>query len=469
MDFTLVRLSFPLKMSIQKNEVIHKMDIQVSVEKSSPIKRKLTIKVPANIVSMRFEKGLQEVQRTANVKGFRPGMAPITMIKKFYGEDIRHNVFHRLIDETFEVAVKKEQLRAVGSPQIDTPDHKTGDGEHDHTLDETKDFTFIATVEILPEIEVKGYTGLSLKKLSETVEEKDIESTLKNIQDSQAQLNPVEEDGYKAKKGDFVDLEFDGGIKTDKGVEKREGMKGSRLLEIGSNQFIEGFEDEIVGLKSGETKTFTITFPKDYFEKTLAGNPAEFTIKVNGIKKKTLADLNDDLAKNAGFENLVDLKIKIREQLETEKKRESERKLRSDLLAELIEKNNFEVPQSLIQTQTRALAQEVATNLKNQGFNDQMIQEALSAELENLKKRAESQVRASLILEAVSKKEKIEVTNKDLDAEIETMAKNMNIDLERVKAFYSENARRREDLEYRLREDKTIQFIVGKSKVSIEK
>lgn len=445
------------------------MDIQISVEKSSPIKRKLTIKVPAKTVASRFEKGLIEVQKTANLKGFRPGMAPLSMVKQFYGSDIRHNVFHRLIDESFEMAVRKEQLRAVGSPQIETPDHKTGEGEHDHTLDENKDLTFTATVEILPEIEVKGYTGLALKKLNETVTEKDIETTLQNIRESQAQVTPVTEEGYKAKKGDFVDMEFNGGINTDKGFEEREGMKGQRLLEIGSNQFIEGFEDELIGIKAGETKTFTITFPKDYFEKSLAGQPAQFTVKANEIKKKTLPELNDELAKNAGFENLAELQAKVREQMTLEKKRESERKIRSDLLAQLIEKNSFEVPQSLIQAQTRSLAQDVANNLKNQGFNDQMIQEALGTELENLKKRAESQVRASLILESIAKKEAVEVSEKDVNAEIASMAAGMGMEEEKVRNFYNENPRRREDLEFRMREDKTVTFLIEKSKVTLEK
>lgn len=445
------------------------MEIQVSVEKASNITRKLTIKVPAKIVASRFEKGLAEVQKTAKIKGFRPGMVPLPMVKQYYGEDVRHHVFHKLIDESYKEAITKEKIQAVGSPQIDTPDHMTGKGEHDHTLDENKDLTFIATVEVVPEIDAKNYTGISLTRGNDAVTDQDVEKTISDMLASQASLNPITDKAHKAKKGDFVDLEFKGGVLTDKGLEERPGMKGQRLLEIGSDQLIEGFEDNLVGMKAGDTKTFKIPFPKDYFEKELAGKDAEFACTVHEIKEKVLPKLDDELAKQVGYESVTDLRTKAKEHLTSEKKNEVERKLRSELLAALIEKNPFDVPSSLIQAQTRALAQDVAGNLKNQGFNDQMIQEALMGEMENLKTRAESQVRSSLLLEAIAKKEKIEIESKDIDSEITAMSKNMKVEEAKVRDFYHSNPRRREDLEFRLREEKTMKFLLDKSKVKNEK
>lgn len=445
------------------------MEIQVSVEKASNISRKLTIKVPAQLVASRFQKGLVEVQKTAKIKGFRPGMVPLPMVKQYYGEDVRHHVFHKLIDESYQEALQKEKIQAVGSPQIDTPDHMTGKGEHDHTLDENKDLTFIATVDVIPEIEPKNYAGVSLTKGNVEVAEKEVETTIDNMLASQATLKPIEDKAHKAKKGEFVELEFKGAVFTDKGLEERPGMKGQRLIEIGGNELIEGFEDNLVGMKVGETKTFKVPFPKDYFEKELAGKDAEFTCTVHEIKQKLMPTLDDELAKQVGYESVADLRKKAREHLETERKTEVERKLRSDLLAALIDKNPFEVPTSLIQAQTRALAQDVAGNLKNQGFNDQMVQEALLSEMENLKKRAESQVRASLLLEAIAKKEKLEVGSADVDAEISAMSKNMKVDEDKIREFYHSNPRRRDDLEYRLREEKTMKFLIEKAKVKTEK
>ncbi|MBC7384866.1 MAG: trigger factor [Cryobacterium sp.] len=454
------------------------MNISVSVEKASNISRKLTIKVPADIVAARFEKGLQEVARTAKIKGFRPGMVPLPMVKKFYGEDVRHNVFHKLIDESYAVALRQEKIQAIGQPQIDTPESKAaakpGHEGHDHDdhsghiLDETKELTFTATVEVMPEIDVKSYTGLSVSRGSDAISTADHEKNMNDMLASQASLEPTADD-YGAAKADFVDLEFKGGLITDKGIEERAGMSGQRMIEIGSDQLIEGFEDNLIGMKKGEKKTFKVPFPADYFEKDLAGKMSEFSVTVHEVKKKSLPALDDELAKQLGFESVEDLKSKSKANLETEKKGEVERKFRSDLLAQLIEKNTFDVPQSMIQAQTRALAQDVASNLKNQGFNDAMIQEALMSEMQNLKVRAENQVRASLILEAISKKEKLDVSSTDVDAEITQMAKNMNVDETKIREFYLANPRRREDLEFRVREEKTMKFLTEKSKIKQEK
>lgn len=439
------------------------MDINVSVEKASPITRKLTIKVPANVVAERFEKGLAEVAKTAKIKGFRPGMVPLPMVKKFYGDDVRHHVFHRLVDESYSEALRKEKIQAVGQPQIeDENDHSK------HVLDESKDFTFTATVEVLPEIEVKGYTGIAITRGNDALTEEDMQKQIDQILSSQASLETTE-DSYAAKKGDFVDLEFNGGLVTENGLEERPGMKGQRLIEIGSNQLIEGFEDNLIGMKKGEKNTFKVPFPKDYFEKDLAGKVSEFSVTVHEVKLKKMPKMDDELAKNVGFDTVAELKAKVREQFETDKKAEVERKLRSDLLAQLIEKNTFDVPASLVQAQTRALAQDVAGNLKNQGFNDQMIQEALMGEMMNLKTRAENQVRASLILETIAKKEKLEADSKDIDAEMVNMAKNMKVEEAKVREFYHANPRRRDDLEFRLREEKTMKFLLEKAKIKQEK
>jgi trigger factor len=440
------------------------MELSVQIEKTSPIVRKLTIKVPAQKVNNLLERGYKAAQRTAKIKGFRPGMVPLPLVKQYYGTDIRHQAYHEVIEESVNEAIRKEQLRAVGSPKIETPEeNKTGHGEHDHEIRENEDFTFVATVEILPELEVKGYTGLTLTQDKVDVTDAEVAEAVKGLVESQAQLEPVS--GRAVIQGDFVDLEFDGGLHTDQGVEKKAGMKGSRLLEIGSGALIPGFEEQVIGMKQGETKTFDIAFPADYHEASFANQKAQFTVTANEIKAKKLPTVDDELAKTLGYESVSDMNFKAREHLTTQKSQDADRKLRSDLLAQIIEKNPFDVPASLIQAQTRALAQDVGNNLRNQGFNDQMIQEAVMSELDNLKKRAESQVRASLLLEAIAKKEEIAVKTADIDAEIAKMATNMKVDVERIREFYEKNPQRRDDLEFRLREDQTLTFLIGKAKL----
>ena len=450
------------------------MELNVQVEKPSPILRKLTIRVPAKEVATRYNTGLAEVQRTAKLKGFRPGQAPISVIKQYYGEDVRHRVYHNLIDESYQHAIRDEKLKAVGNPKIETPDHKTGAGEHDHTLNEDKDLTFTATVEVLPELEVKNYTGVALTRSGVDIKDADVETVIKNLLDSQAELVPASSGladasgkmgSRPARLGDFVDIQFDGGVVTDKGVEKKEGMKGGRVVEIGSDSLIPGFEENLIEMRAGESKTFKLKFPDDYFEKDIAGQEAEFHVTLNDVKEKKLPELNDEFVKNMGYADVADFRKKAKEHLLKEKTEEVDRKLRSDLLEHIISKNTFDVPLALIESQTRALAQDWAQELKRQGLDEQMIQNAVMSEIENLRKRSEQQVRASLLLEAIASQEKIELKSEDYDNELKTLAVSMKVEEEKLKEFYAKNPARREDFVFRVRQEQTLKFLLGKAKI----
>jgi trigger factor len=451
------------------------MELNVQVDKPSAIQRKLTIRVPAKEVASRYNRGLAEVQKTAHLKGFRPGQAPLSVIKQYYGEDVRHRLFHNLIDESYQTAVRDQKLKAVGSPKIETPDHVTGAGEHDHTLKDDQDLTFTATIEVLPEIEVKGYTGLTLSKENADITDASVDGVIKNMLDSQAELVPATSGLADAsgkvtsrpvKMGDYVDMTFDGGIVNAEGkVERKEGMKGTRVLEVGSDSLIPGFEQNLIGMRSGETKTFKVPFPADFYEKEMAGKDSEFTVSINEVKEKKLPELNEEFAKNAGYTDIADMRQKAREHLVKEKTDEIDRKLRSDLLEQIIAKNSFEVPQALIESQTRALAQDWAQELKRQGLDDQMIQGAVMSEIENLKKRSEQQVRASLLLEAIASQEKIELKPEDYDTEMKTLAVSMKVELDKLKDFYTKNPARQEDFVFRVRQERTLKFLLDKSKI----
>jgi trigger factor len=450
------------------------MQLQVKVEKPSNIVRKLTIKVPASIVADRFNRGLAEVQKDAKLKGFRPGQAPLGIIKQYYGADVRHRVYHSLIDESFQHAVRENKLMAVGRPTVESPDHKHGEGDHDHGIHEDKDFTYTATVEVLPEIEVKSYTGVALTQEKKEVTNVDVDKVVEGMLDSQAELIPVggglvaadgAESSRPVKKGDYADINFSGGLVEDGKVVEQEGMKGSRLLEIGSNSLIPGFEEEVIGMRKGETKSFRINFPKEYHATDIAGKEAEFTVTVNELKEKKLPEINDEFVKQMGYESVADFKTKAKEYLVKEREEESQRKLRADLISALIEKNPFDVPNALIESQTRALAQDWGQELRKQGVDDTTIQGAITQEMDNLKKRAEGQVRGSLLLEAVAKKENIEVKPEEIDAEMKKTAENMKVEEDKLREYYAKNPGRHEDFVFRLRQERAIVFLLDKAKI----
>jgi len=441
------------------------MNLSVQVEKPSKIVRKLTIKVPAQDVAQRFERGLAQVARTARLKGFRPGHAPMSVVKQFYGAEVRHNLYHSLIDESFAEAVKQEKLMTVGRPAIESPDHTHGHGEHDHSVSEDKDFTFTATVEVMPEIEVKGYTGIALTKEKAEVADKDLDTVIDGLRGNQAELIPVEAGARKAKMTDHVEITFKGGMVTDGGLDEKPGMSGTRMVEIGSNSLIPGFEEELVGMKTGETKTFKIKFPADYFEAEFQGKEAQFTVTMNEMKEKKMPELNDEFAKQMGYESVADLRTKAKEHLTQQRTLEVDRKLRSDLIDAIVKKNEFDVPAALIESQTRALAQDWAQDLKRQGIDDKTIQMVVMQEIENLKKRAESQVRASLVLESIAKQEKIALTEADFSTEVEKAAAQMGASKDQLLEFYAKNPGRKEDFEFRLRQEATLKFLLDKAKI----
>lgn len=451
------------------------MELHVQVEKPSHIVRKLHIRVPAREVSTRFQRGLIEVQKTANLKGFRKGMAPISIIRQYFGDDVRHRVFHHLIDESFRAALLQEKIPAVGLPQIEEdPGHRTGEGEHDHALSEDKDLSYTATVEILPEIEVKDYEGLSLERPASEVTNEDIENVLKGLQDQHSELVPVSGglvavDGSAssrpARKGDHVDIVFKGVLLNGLEREEKPGMSGSRVLELGSNELIPGFEDHLVGMRAGETKTFGIAFPEDFYEKDMAGRSSEFTVTMNEVKEKKVPPLDDELARQMGYEDLADLRVKARTHLTRQKTDQAEAQLQNDLVRQLIEKIPFEVPRALVENQTRALVQDWANELKKQGMNDQLIQQAILPELPNLGKRAETQVRATLILEAIAKKEGIEISPGEVEQEIARSAATLKMDEGKVRDFYAKDPGRKGDLSFRLRQERTMRFLLDKARI----
>lgn len=441
------------------------MELNIELEKPSSILRKLKIKVPASVVNSHFNKGLVEVQKTARLKGFRPGNAPISVIKQFYGEDVRHRVYHSLIDESFRKAVAEHQLKTIGSPKIESPEHKTGEGEHDHGISENKDFSYVATVEVMPELHAKGFTGISLMKEKVSVSDEDVDKMVDNLRNSQAEFKPYEAGVRKLQKGDYADIAFSGGLVTEHGIEEKPGMKGSRMLEVGSNSLIPGFEEEMIGMKSAETKTFRIKFPKDYHEKDFASKEAEFTVTVNEVKEKILPTLDDEFVKQMGYENVEDLRKKVREHLIQDRTDEVDRKLRSDLLQTLIDKNSFEVPQTLVDSQTRALVQDWVQELKRYGYDDATIQNNVMQELGSVKKKAENQVRASLILESIAEQEKIAISNDELEQEVERLAVNMKVESQKLRDYYSKDPSRKEDLLFRMRQERTVKHLLEKVKI----
>ncbi len=445
------------------------METQIKLENVSAIQKKFLVTIPAEKVAKLVERKFIDAQKSAKIKGFRPGKVPLNLVKQYYAEDVKQKALQSLISETYSEALKKHPLRIVGEPQIEGVPHGHDGEGHDHShihIHDGEALSYQATVEVVPDVEPKDYKGLSLEKPSSEVTSEDIERIKKNLQERKAEMTPVTR---KAEKGDFVEFKFEGKIKTDKGYESDANLSGDRSAEIGSGQLLPEFEKNMIGLKAGDSKTFKMNYPTDYTDKNLAGKEAEYTLDLREVKEKKLPEFNDEYVKEFDYKNLADFEAKSKEMIAKNKKEETENLFRNSMIEKLIEKNPFDVPKALVYSQVRALADDYAQELKRYGFNDQMVQSAIMSQLEDFKKRAETQVRAGILLDAIAKKEKVEPKDADIEAEMKKMATNFGMEVKELKDRLEQNPRDKSNFEYRVREELTIQMIIGAAKVKEKK
>lgn len=455
------------------------MPISQKVEKLSSVTARLTVTVPAETVDETFTAAIEQFGKTAKVKGFRPGHVPESVIRQMFLADIKDKVFHALVDTATQEALSKSDLKTVGRPYIQTVEefehektHQEGhahDHSHDHphshaeSVVEGKDFVFLATVDLWPEISLKKTSGFSFKRLKVYAKDSDVDQVIHNVLESRAELIPLLED-RPAIQGDFADFKYEGGLLKDGKLEPHDGLKGQRMIEIGSGAVLPDLENALIGMKSGSTKTLRTTYPADYNDATLAGQEAEFTVTLNEVKVKRLPDLTDELAKELGYEGEKELRELARESVLKNRADLSERKIRSDLLSELIRNNPFDVPPSLIRAQVHSLIDDYARELKERKASDDLIRQIVARELEAIRKKAESQVKASLIIEACADAEKISVAEADLEAEYQKWAADFERPIEEIRKLYAEDNRKAQ-LEFRLREQKTVAALLARSTI----
>lgn len=399
-----------------------------------------------------IKEALVAKQANSNLKGFRKGKAPLEMVQKLFGPQVENDALYRFISEQYYNAVKKENIRAVGYPQFG------------NTKYESKNVAFEATVEIIPDFELKDYSKLSFKKESETVSDEDFDTLKKNYLGSKAEIAEVKDAAHKLAKGDHAVFNFEG-EKAD--GSKPENMKAQEyMLEIGSGQFIPGFEDGMIGLKKGDKKDIKVTFPADYHEADLKNAPVTFHVELLEIKQKNFPEFSDELAKEFGFESVADFTAKNKERMATQKKREVASKLQQQILEKLIEENSFDVPNSLVDDQKVSVKEELSRTLKQQGFNDQMIGLYFERWDADVTTKATFQVRSGLILDKLAKKYNVEATEADLDAKIEEMVAQSGMKKEEIAKFYKSNENIKRNLMYAIREEKTFASLMKDMKVS---
>ncbi|MGG0236885.1 trigger factor [Bacillus rhizoplanae] len=413
----------------------------------------LTIEVDAKEVNNSLDAAFKKVVKTINVPGFRKGKMPRPLFEQRFGvESLYQDALDIILPKAYGEAIDETGIFPVAHPEIDIEKFEKGEN-----------LIFTAKVTVKPEVKLGEYKGLTVEKVDTTVTDEDVENELKSLQERQAEL-AVKEDGT-VENGDTAVIDFEGFVDG----EAFEGGKGENYsLAIGSNTFIPGFEEQLVGLKAGEQKEVEVSFPEEYHAAELAGKPATFKVTVHEIKVKELPALDDEFAKDANEEvaTLDELKAKLREKLEENKKQEADNKLRDEVVEKAAANAGIDIPEAMIETELDRMVREFEQRLSYQGMNLELYYQFTGTDEAKLKEQmqedAAKRVTTNLVLEAIIKAENIEVTEEEVNAEVEKMAEMYNMPVDAVKQALGNVEGVKEDLQVR----KAVDFLVDNSKTA---
>lgn len=418
------------------------------------IKREISVEIPAAEVTRETELQIQRYQKSARLPGFRAGHVPASIIRQRFGDGLKNDVIEALAPRHFRKEAEKQGLIPVSQPRI--TDLHFHDGEP---------LRFKASFEVLPEIQVEGYKELRADRPEIAVTDEEVEQALSNLQEQRATYTDVE--GRTLAQGDFAQASMDGRPKDGKDV-KEAGANPVHmddvLIEIGGKNTVAEFTQNLTGASPGEERTFEVSYPEDISDKRLSGKTFVYTVKVNGIKQKSLPELNDEFAKELGeFTSLDQVRKQIRENMEAEKRHTAEHDAKDKLVAELVKRNDFEVPESLIDRQIDLRLERGLRALASQGMKMEDLKKMDLPRLRSGQRdQAVKDVKSSLLLERIADLEKIQVDDADVNREIEALAKQSKQTSEAVRARLTEDGGL-DRIRMRIRSEKTLDFIYHQS------
>ena len=417
---------------------------------------KVTLKITVD--NNKFEesvtKAYNKTKGKYNIPGFRKGKAPKVVIETQYGKGVFYNdAIEMLFPEVYPTALDELNIEPIDRPDLDVEEISKDNG-----------LVMVVNVEVKPEFELGNYKGIEIAKADYNVSEEDVESTLKDMVNKNARLVSVKDRAIE--NGDTAVIDFEG---FESGVAFEGGKGENYSLVIGSNTFIPGFEDQLVGKKAGEEVEVNVTFPAEYHAENLAGKAVVFNVKVNDVKVKELAELNDEFAKDTSeFETLEELKADVRANLEKEAETRAKNEMRNSLVEKVSANTEVEVPAVMVEQQIDNMLMELNYQLQYQGLNLQQLLSMTGRDVAELREErradAEKLVKSSLVLEAIAKAENIEVSEEEFNVELATMAAMYNMDVEKIKSSLRENDI--EDIKGQVKIRKTIDLLVDNAKIA---
>ncbi len=416
------------------------------------VKREISVEIPADEVARETEVIIQKYQKVARLPGFRTGHVPASIIKQRFGEEVKSDVVEALVPKYFRREAEKQGLMPVSQPRVT-----------DLHIHDSQPLRFKASFEVMPEIPVEGYKELRADRPEIVVSDEEVEQALDTVREQHATFTSVE--GRPLADGDFAQASLDGRPKEAQAPKDRNPVRMDEVLvEIGGKNTMPEFSQHLRGASAGEERTFEVNYPEDASDKRLAGKTFSYTVKIHAIKQKSLPELNDEFAKELGeFTSLDAVKQQIRENMEAEKRHTAEHEAKDKLVAELGRRNEFEVPESLVERQIDLRLERGLRALAAQGMK---MEDMKKMDLPRLRvaqrEQALQDVKSSLLLERIAELEKITVGDDELNREVEALAKQTKQTPEAVRARLTQDGGL-DRIRNRIRSEKALNFLYHQS------
>ena len=411
--------------------------MSVQVEKLEKNMAKLTIEVSSEEFEKAIAKAYKKNKNKISMPGFRKGKAPRAMIEKMYGKGVFYeDAANSIIPDAYADAAKESELEIVAQPEIDVTQIESG-----------KPFIFTATVALKPEVTLGEYKGIEVEKKEVEVTDEEVDTEINRVRESNARM--IDIDDRAAQDGDTVVIDFDGYVD---GKQFEGGKAEDYSLVLGSHSFIDNFEEQLEGKNIGEDVTVNVTFPENYQAEELQGKPAEFKVKIKEIKGKELPELDDDFAQDvSNFDTIAEYKEDLKKKLAENKEEALKREREETVIGKIIENAQMDIPEQMVEAQTRQMTQEFAQRLSSQGLSiDQYMQfTGLTPQkmIEELKPQALKRIQSRLVLEAVVAAENIETSEDELNKEIENMASMYQMEVDKLKEVIGEEEKKQISLD----------------------
>ncbi|MEI3338727.1 MAG: trigger factor [Eubacterium sp.] len=426
--------------------------MSVQVEKLEKNTVKLTIEVSAEELEKALQDAYNKQKKDISMPGFRKGKVPRVMIEKMYGPGVFYeDAANSLMPQAYADAVKECGEDIVSRPTIDVVQIEKG-----------KPFIFTAEVAVKPEVKLGKYVGVTVTKIDTTATDEEVEIAINQERENNARVINVEDRSIES--GDTAVIDYEGFVD---GVAFEGGKGENHPLEIGSGSFIPGFEDQLIGKNIGDDVEVNVTFPEEYHSEDLAGKAAVFKVKVHEIKTKEIPELDDEFAQDVSeFDTVAEYRDSVKAKLEERKATEAKRAQEDEALKKIVEKSEMDIPDAMLETQCEDMINQFAQQMAQQGLSMDQYMQFSGMTIEQLKEQvrpeALERIQSELVLEAIAKEEKIEITDEDIDAEIEKMAEMYNMEADKLKSYMGEAEK--ENMKADMAVQKALEFIMDSVK-----